>query len=190
MEKSPGVGIQVLSLTSWDLGFASKPAWTLGLCSFPLNHSGSPSWPWASGSCICVVLSRLQSVSSESLSRLRLLAPGEQRVPVWSLHLQSAAGLLAPSVVGQRQVRARRTPFHPIHKSERCQEDWGKAWQAPNTGQQMQVPTVSIGELVLLTQSDQNKIMKKKKNPHHRFELSTHFLCFHSTPLPFNPSDV
>lgn len=80
---------------------------------------------------------------------------------VWSLHLQSAAGLLAPSIVGQRQVQASQTPFHSSHKSERCQEDWGKAWQAPNTAQQTQVPTISTGELVLFTQSDQNKIKKE-----------------------------
>ena len=56
-----------------------------------------------------------------------------------------------PPHCGTEQVQASQTPFHSSRKSE----DWGKAWQAPNTAQQTQVPTVSTGELVLFTQSDQ-----------------------------------
>ena len=56
------------------------------------------------------------SISSESLyfpSPLRPLAPGEQGVCVWSLHLQSAAGLLAPRIVGQSRFRHLRLHFTP-----------------------------------------------------------------------------
>lgn len=65
-------------------------------------------------------------------------------------------------MVGQIQAQwAVDFYFTSYYKTVQCQEDWDKAYKAPNTAHKMQAIIGIIGEQVLFTWSDQNNPPKK-----------------------------